>query len=320
MRLRLALTAALAALASLACAQSYPNKPIRLIVPFPAGGPTDVYARIVGQKLSEAWGQPVIVDNRAGATGLIGSLAVKNAPPDGYTLLYTSNSAQVIGPLLRTPHPFDPTADFTPVVMPQRYPIYVLTAARLPVRSFKEFIALAKSRPGKLSYSSVGVGSGGHLACELLNIAAGTETLHVPYKGAAPAQAALSAGEVDYMCDSVGFSQPLVAAGKMRGLAITAAKRSPAVPDVPTLAEQGVPGVEAYIWQGVFGPKGLPAPIRDKLAGEITRIMKLPAISERLAKDGSEVMVSTPEQFARTIDAEKAIWAKVIAEKGIKAE
>jgi tripartite-type tricarboxylate transporter receptor subunit TctC len=310
----------LAMLSGTAGAQNYPNKPIKLIVPFPAGGPTDTYARVIGQKLNEAWGQPVIVENKPGATGLIGSSIVKEAPADGYTLLFTSNSAHVIGPLLRKPNSFDPVADFTPVTMALRYPMYFLTATKLPAKTLQEFIALAKQQPGTLNYSSVGIGSGGHLACELINIAAGINTVHVAYKGAAPAQTALAAGEVEFMCDSVGFSQPLVQAGKMRGLAITAPKRSPAVPDVPTVAEAGIPGVEAYIWQGVFGPKGMPDAIRSKIHKEVVRIMKLPDVKERVFKTGSEVMASSSEQFIKDINAEKAVWNKVITEKQIKAE
>ena len=288
-------------------------------MPFPAAGPTDAYARLVGKMLQDAMGQPVVVDNRAGATGLIGSQLVKDAPPDGYTLLYTSNSAHVIGPLLQKPHSFDPVADYTPITEPLRYPMYLITATKVPANTFKEFIALAKAKPGKLTYSSVGIGSGGHLACELLNGAAGISTLHVPYKGAAPAQAALIAGETDFMCDSVGFSQPQVAAGKLKGLALTAAKRSPVVPDVPTMAEESVP-VEAYIWQGVLGPRGMPADVRDRLYAEINKIMHSPEMTERMRRDGYDLVSQPPEQFARDMNAEKAVWEKVIADKNIKPE
>ena len=301
-------------------AQTYPSKPIKIIVPFAAGGPTDVYARIIGQKLGEALGQPVIVESKPGATGLIGTAAVRDAPADGYTLLFTSNSAHVMGPLLHKPNSFDPVNDFTPVVMVLRYPMYFLTSAKVPVTSLKEFVALAKAKPGQLSYSSVGIGSGGHLACELINKAAGIETIHVAYKGAAPAQAALAAGQVDYMCDSVGFSQPLVVAGKLRGLAITAPTRSSAVPDVPTLAEQGVSGVEAYIWQAIFAPRGLPEAIRNKLNTELVRIISEPAFKERVLKAGYELIAGTPEQLTKDVSVEKGVWNRIITEKNIKAE
>jgi tripartite-type tricarboxylate transporter receptor subunit TctC len=319
-RALLAASLLLAATAALAQAGAYPNKPIKFIVPFPAAGPTDAYARLVGKMLADAMGQPVLVDNRAGATGLIGSNLVKDAPADGYTLLYTSNSAHVIGPLLQKPHSFDPVSDFTPVTEPLRYPMYLITSTKVPANTFKEFIALAKAQPGKLTYSSVGIGSGGHLACELLNSNAGITTLHVPYKGAAPAQAALIAGETDFMCDSVGFSQPMVAAGKIKGLALTAAKRSAVVPNVPTMAEEGVPGMEAYIWQGVLGPRGMPAEVRDRLYTEINRIMHSPEMTARMQKDGYDLVSQPPEQFARDMNAEKGVWEKIIADKNIKAE
>lgn len=313
-------TISVAVLGLPAMAQSYPSKPIKIIVPFAAGGPTDIYARIIGQKLGEALGQPVIVDDKPGATGLIGTAAARDAAPDGYTLLFTSNSAHVMSPLLHKPNSFDPVSDFTPMVMVLRYPMYLLTSIKVPAATVQEFVALAKAKPGQMSYSSVGIGSGGHLACELINKAAGIETVHVAYKGAAPAQAALVAGQVDYMCDSVGFSQPLVVAGKLRGLAITASRRSAAVPDVPTLAEQGVPGVEAYIWQAIFAPKGLPESIRNKLNAEVIRIINEPAFKERVQKAGYELIAGTPEQLSKDIGAEKDIWNRIITEKNIKAE
>jgi tripartite-type tricarboxylate transporter receptor subunit TctC len=310
----------LAWVAGSAMAQSWPAKPIRMIVPFPAGGPTDVYARLIGQKLGESLGQAVVVDNKPGATGVIGSLAVRDAAPDGYTLLFTSNSAHVIGPLLHKPNSFDPVGDFKPVMMVLRYPMYLLTSAKVPVTNVRDFVAMAKSRPGKMSYSSVGIGSGGHLACELFNLATGIDTLHVAYKGAAPAQAALAAGEVDYMCDSVGFSQPLVDAGKLRGLAIFGPKRLPAVPDVPTMSEEGVRGVDAYIWQGIYGPRGMPDAIRDRLNAAVAKIINTPEFKERVDKAGYELVSGTPDDLVRDMVAEKAMWNRIITEKSIKAE
>lgn len=315
-----ALCAAVALLTALpASAQGYPDKPIRMVVPFPAAGPTDAYARLVGRMLQEELGQPVVVENRAGGTGLIGTSVVKDAPADGYTLLYTSNSAQVIGPLLHKPHSFDSVADFTPITQPLRYPMYLIASARLPINSFEEFIALARSQPGKLTYASVGTGSGGHLACELLNDSAGIRTLHVPYKGAAPAQLAVITGETDFMCDSVGFSQPQVAAGKMKGLALTADKRSAVVPTVPTMSEKGV-NVKAYIWQGMFAPRNLPADVRDRLYAAMTKIMRSPEMTARMQKDGYDLVAQPPEQFSRDIQAEKAVWQDLIATKNIKLE
>jgi tripartite-type tricarboxylate transporter receptor subunit TctC len=300
-------------------AQNYPAKIIRIVVPFPPGGPTDLYARIIGQKMQEAWGQSVIVDNRPGGTGLVGSDLVRQAPADGYTLLLTSNSAHVMGPLLREPRSFDPVRDFTPLSMVIRYPMYILVNASLPVRTLGELIALAKARPAQLNYSSVGTGSGGHLACELFNVAAGTNIVHVPYKGAAPAQTALVAGEAQVMCDSVGNSQTLVVAGKLRGLAVTGAQRSPAVPDVPTLMELGFP-LEAYIWLGILGPPAMSGALVAKLNAEIVRIMNLPEVRDRVLKGGSELIAGSPEKFAEDMRSESEVWGRVIREKGIKAE
>jgi tripartite-type tricarboxylate transporter receptor subunit TctC len=310
----------LALLTGAAMAQTWPAKPIKMIVPFPAGGPTDVYARLIGQQLTESLGQPVVVDNKPGATGVIGSAAVRDAAPDGYTLLFTSNSAHVMGPLLHKPNTFDPVADFTPVMMVLRYPMYLITSTKVPAANLKEFIALLKARPGKMSYSSVGIGSGGHLACELFNIATGVDTLHVAFKGASPAQAALAAGQVDYMCDSVGFSQPLVDAGKLKGMALFSPKRLSAVPNVPTMSEMGVNGVDAFIWLGLYGPKGMPDVIRDRLNTTVAKIVNEPAFKERVEKGGYELISSSPEQLTRDVVAEKGMWNRIITDKNIKPE
>ncbi|WP_286897052.1 Bug family tripartite tricarboxylate transporter substrate binding protein [Achromobacter sp. UBA2119] len=317
--LRAWIASALLALTATVSAQGYPSKPIRLVVPFSPGGPTDIYARLIGKLLGDELGQSIIVDNRAGATGLIGTRAVKDAAPDGYTLLYTSNSAQVISPLLRKPRPFDPVEDFTPITEPVRYPMYLLASPKVKVDSFKEFVELAKSQPGAMTYASVGTGSGNHLACELMNRAAGIQALHIPYKGAAPTIAALMSGEVDYMCDSVGNAQSMVQAGKMKGLALTAAKRTAAVPDIPTMTEHGVP-VEAYIWQGIFGPKDLPPDVRDRLASAIKIVMSDPGLNARLHKEGYELVNQSPDQFAKDILAERTLWEKLIAEENISAD
>ena len=298
----------------------YPGRPIRIIVPFPPGGPTDLYARVIAQKMQESWGQPVLVDNRVGGTGQVGSSMVMQAAPDGYTLLFTSNSAHVISPLLRSPQPFDAVKDFSPISMALKYPMYLLINSALPAKTLAEFIALAKARPGALNYSSVGIGSGGHLACEMFNIAAGTNIVHVPYKGAAPAQAALVAGEAQMFCDSVGNSQQMVAAGKMRGLAVFADQRLSAVPDVPTMGEMGLKGLAAYIWLGLLGPPGLPAPVLAKLNAEVVRIMNLPDVRERALKGSNVIVANTPEQFARDMREEQGLWMQVIRTKNIKPE
>lgn len=316
---RRALLAAALLMAGAAAAQDYPTRPIRLIVPFPPGGPTDTYGRLVGKLMGDALGQPVIVENRNGATGLIGTNMAKNAAADGYTLLYTSNSAQIIGPLLRNPRPFDPVADFTPIAEPLRYALYLLVSSKVPANTFKEFVALARSQPGKLSYASVGTGSGGHLACELMNEAAGIKALHVPYKGAGPAQLSVVGGDTDYLCDSVGNSQPMVAAGKLKGLALTSETRSAAVPDIPTMTEEGVP-VVAYIWQGVFAPKGLPDDIREKLESAVAKAMQTPELQARMRSDGYEAVARPHAELTKDIAAEAAMWEKIIKTKGITVE
>lgn len=320
--IRKGLSALLLALAAAggAWAQGYPSKPIRIVVPFPPGGPTDLYARVIGQKLQETWGQPVVVENRAGGTGLIGTRAVLQAPADGYTLLFTSNSAHLVGPLAHDPRPFDSIRDFTPVSMVIRYPMYLIVHPSVPARNIAEFIALLKANPGKYSFSSVGTGSGTHLACELFNLNAGTQMLHVPYKGAAPAQTAVMGGEVQLMCDSVGFSQALVDAGKLRGMALTGERRSAAVPSIPTLAEAGVPGVNTYTWLGLLGPGGMAKEVVARLHPEVVRIMNLPEVRDRVVKGGSDVIADTPEHFAAEMRAESELWLRVIREKKIRPE
>ncbi len=299
---------------------SYPNRPIRIIVPFPPGGPTDNYARLIASKMSEDFKQPVIVENRAGGTGTPGTLAVMNAPADGYTLIFTSNSAHLISPLLKNPSPFDPVKDFSPLSMVIKYPMYLLVNPNVPVKNLTEFIQYAKTHPNQLNYSSVGIGSGGHLACELFNIAAGTNVVHVPYKGAAPAQAALIGGETQMFCDSVGNSQGMVNAGKIRGLALFSEKRSTVAPEVPTMGEMGLSGLAAYIWLGMLAPPNLPLDIQNKLNLELVKIMAMPDVSAFALKGGNDIVANTPAQFAQMMRDEKDLWAKVIREKNIKPE
>ena len=299
---------------------TYPNRPIKVIVPFPPGGPTDNYARLIASKMQEDFKQPVIVENRAGGTGAPGTLAVMNAPADGYTLLFTSNSAHLIGPLLKSPVPYDSVKDFTPLSMVIKYPMYLLVNPALPAKTIPEFIQYAKNKSNQLNYSSVGIGSGGHLACELFNIAAGTNVVHVPYKGAAPAQAALIGGETQMFCDSVGNSQGMVNAGKMRGLALFADKRSTVVPEVPTMGEMGLPGLAAYIWLGMLAPPNLPNDIQNKLTNELVKIMAMPEVSAFALKGGNDIVANTSAQFGQMMREEKEIWLKVIREKNIKAE
>lgn len=301
-------------------AASYPSRAITIIVPFPPGGPTDTYARMVAAKMQDRWGQPVLVDNKPGGTGVLGNNLVIKSPPNGYTLLFTSNSAHLISALLKNPKPYDSIKDFTPISIAIKYPMYLLINPSLPVKTVPEFIAYAKANSGKLNYSSVGQGSGGHLACELFNIAAGTNIIHVPYKGAAAAQASTMAGDTQMFCDSVGNSQPMVDAGKLRGLATFSEKRVPTVENVPTLGEAGLPGLDAYIWLGLLGPPGMPADIAQKLNAEMVRIMSLPDVRERALKGGNEIVANSQEQFIKDMTQEIESWTRVIKLKNIKEE
>lgn len=301
-------------------AQSYPSQGIRIIVPFPAGGSTDTYARILANELRGTLGKPVIVENRAGATGAIGTQAARQSAPDGYTLLFTSNTAHVFSPLLQEPRPFDPVADFTPVSVAVRFPQYLIVHPSVPVRSVKEFIAFAKSRPGQLNYSSSGTGGYSHIVGEMLNAAAGIRTVHVPYKGAAPAMLAVVTGETDFKFDNIGISQPHVRSGKLRGLAVTGVARAPALPDVPTMAEAGLKGFEGvYVWLGLLGPAGLPPPVVTALGNQVAHIMNQPEIRKRVLNDGYEAVGNTPQQFKESIEAEVTSAARLIREVGIKA-
>jgi tripartite-type tricarboxylate transporter receptor subunit TctC len=319
--LRLLGIALFLACAAMAAAQDYPARVIRLVVPFPPGGSTDIYARILAKELNASWGQPVVVDNRPGATGLIGTDAVKRAAPDGYTLLFTSNTAHVLGPLLQNPRPFDAAADFTPISKALRFPLYLVVHPSLPVRSVKEFVAFGKARPGQLIFASSGQGGTSHLVAELFNQVAGIKAIHVPYKGTAPALTGLMSGETHYLFNNIGVSQPLVVSGRLRGFAITGNKRMPALPDVPTMSELGVKGLEdAYTWLGLLAPASLPQATAAKLSAEVIRIMRTPEMEKRIVNDGYLPVANTSEQFRKELQAEVVTWSKVIRDSGIKAQ
>jgi tripartite-type tricarboxylate transporter receptor subunit TctC len=303
-----------------AFAQSYPSKVIRIVTPAPPGGSGDNYARLLARELQSTWERGVIVDNRPGATGVIATQIVRQAQADGYTLLFTANSQHVVSPLLRNPRPFDAVADFTPVSMVVKFPQFLVVNPALPVHSVRELIAYAKANPGRLRYASVGTGSNSHLAGELFNAAAGIDTIHVPYKGAAPSQLAVVSGEAHFRFDNVGTSYPLGQSGKLRGLAVTAARRSPAAPEIPTMAEAGVPGIEVYTWLGLFAPAQLPPNVLAKLSGEVLRVISSPQFAKRAANDGYEVVGSTPEQFRRDLQAELAATSRIVTERRISIQ
>jgi tripartite-type tricarboxylate transporter receptor subunit TctC len=294
------------------CAQTYPNKPVRIVVPFSPGGSTDVTARLVAQKLSDAWRQQVIVDNRAGAGGNIGAEAVARAAPDGYTLLLATTGVMSSNHRLYRSLAFDALRDFAPVTQIGALPLILIIHPSLPAKSVKELIAIARAAPGQLSYASSGVGSATHMTSELFRMMARVEILHVPYKGSGQAMTDLIGGQVGIAFDQITSSLPQVQAGKLRALAVTSAKRFPTVPNLPSVAEAGVPGYESVSWNGLAAPANTPREIVNRIQGDVAAALKTADMKDRFFKDGIEPVGSTPEQFAAHIRAERAKWEKVI--------
>jgi tripartite-type tricarboxylate transporter receptor subunit TctC len=303
-------------LVTTAVADTYPSKPIKLIVPFPAAGTTDILARVVAQKLTEAWGQPVIVDNRPGAAGNIGADLVAKSPADGYTVLMGTVSTHAINPSLYARLPFDHVKDFAPITLVAAVPNILVVNPSVPATSVKELIALAKAKPGKLNFASSGNGTSIHLSGELFKTMTGVDMTHVPYKGSAPALTDLMGGQVNVMFDNMPSAFPHVKSGKLRALAVTSARRSPAVPDLPTVAEAGVPGYEATSWFGLIAPAGTPKEIVNKFSTTVAKILGTPEVRERLSSQGAEPVGNTPEQFSAFIRAETAKWAEVVKKSG----
>lgn len=304
-----------------ATAQSYPSRPIRLVVPYPPGGPLDIMARAIGQKLTEAWSQPVVVDNRAGAGGNIGADLVAKSPADGYTLLMGAVATHAINPTLYGKVPYDPVKDFTPVALVAQVPNILVVNPAVPAKSVRELIELARARPGTLNFGSGSTGSTGHLAGELFNTMAGVKMVHIPYKGGSPAMADLLAGQVQLMFDNLANALPNVRAGRLRALAVTTLARSPAMPDLPTIAESGLPGFDLTTWFGLMVPAGTPPEIVVKLNAEIVRALDAKDMRERLEKMGAEPPANnTPEHFAAFIRAEAAKYAKVVKDSGARVE
>lgn len=302
-----------------AWAQSYPTKPVRFVVGFPPGGATDVVARLISQKLSDALGQPVVVDNRAGAASNIGAELVATSPKDGHTIFMGTVSLS-INPSLYSRLAYDALRDFAAVTQVTSTPFMLVVHPSLPVSNVKQFIALAKSRPGELNYASAGSGSGAHLFTEMFRSMAGLRVVHVPYKGAAPATTATLSGETIFMFDNIVTTLPLARAARLRALAVTTSKRSSAAPDIPTVAEAGVPGYDANAWFGVFAPTGTPPAVISRLHSEIVKIVKLPDVRDRFLSLGGEPVGSTPEQFAVFFRNEVAKWGKVVRESGARAD
>jgi len=309
----------LTALAFPAVAQDYPNKIAKIIVPFPAGGSTDVEARMIAQRLNETYGQLFIVEDRPGATGTIAAAFVAKSPADGYTLILHSMSTYTAGYLYRKLS-YDAATAFAPIINCTVYPFYLLSSASLPVKSVAELVALARKRPGELTYATVGMGSGAHLATEIFNAAVGIKAVPVAYKGSVPAMVALASGENAYGINNILDGQVYVRQGKLRGLAVTGAKRSPAVPDVPTLIESGV-NVEANLWAGMFAPAGTPPAIINKLNADVGRIMDTPQMKEWMINNlGGEFTPNTPEQFAQFLAVDSKRWQTIIKQIGVQLD
>ena len=315
------LLAAFASTAALAqTASTYPVKPIRWIVPFPPGGGNDTIARLVGQKLSAALGQQVIVDNRPGAGGTIGAEAAAKSPADGYTMFLAGVATHGINPNLRKKLPYDAIKDFHAVSLIASAPLLVVVHPSLPTKSVKELIALAKARPGQINYASNGAGGSSHLAVELFDMMTGVRMMHIPYKGLTPALTDLLSGEVQVMFSSAVAMLPQVKAGRLRAIAMTGSKRSAAIPNIPTVAESGVPGYETGSWYGVVVPAGAPKAAIDRLSREIQTIVKSQDITSKLNEEAVIPVGSTPEAFDKHIRAELARWAKVIKSAKIELE
>lgn len=300
--------------------QAYPTKPIRMICPFPPGGTTDVVARLVAQKLTEAWGQQVVVDNRPGAGGIIGTEIVAKAAPDGYTVLLGSITTHAVNPALYKKLNFDPVKDFAPVSLVVSSPQLLAVHPSVAAKSVKELIALAKAKPGQLNYASAGTGTSPHLTFELFKSMAGIDVVHVPYKGTGPAITDLIGGQVQMMITGVVALMPHVKSGKLRGLGVTSAKRVAALPDLSTIIESGIPGFDVSSWFGVFLPGGTPKPIIAKMNAEIRKILEVPEVRQRLIGQGADPASNTPEEFAAYVKAEMARWGKVVRDTGAKAD
>ncbi|MDM0119701.1 tripartite tricarboxylate transporter substrate binding protein [Variovorax sp. J2L1-78] len=312
--------AAMGTLAVPAFAQSaYPSRPVKFVVPFPAGGPVDTTGRAVAQKLSEMWGQQAIVDNRAGAGGIVGAEIAAKLPADGYNVFVCSIHHSVL-PSLKPRLTYDIEKDFVPVSFGAMFPVVLVAHPDVPVKTVADIIALDKRSPGKLSFGSSGSGGGTHLAGELFNMQAGTKLLHVPYKGSAPAMTDLLGGQVQFMFSDAPTALPQIKAGKVRAIAVASAKRSALLPDVPTVVESGLPGYEAYSWAGFLAPAGTPKDVVQRLSADIGKALSDPQVKQRLYDAGAEAAPTTPEAFAKMLHTEIAKWTKVVRTADIKVD
>jgi tripartite-type tricarboxylate transporter receptor subunit TctC len=314
------LVTAVLAFAFPAEADTLPSRTVKLVVPFPPGGPLDATGRAIAQKLTEAWGQSVIVENKPGAGGNIGADYVAKSAPDGYTVVMGALSTHAVNPSLYPKMPFDAQRDFAPITLVAITPNVLVVNPSLPVHSVKELIAYAKANPGKLSFGSGSIGSAGHLAGELFKVDAGVDMVHVPYKGAAPAMQGLLAGDTQLMFDNLASAMSQVKAGKLRALAVTTAERSKLVSDLPTMAEAGVPGFDISTWYGLLAPAGTPPDLIAKWNADVTKILSAPEMRERLATQGAEAAPDSPADFAKFIASELVKYAKIVKASGAKVD
>lgn len=301
-------------------AQAYPAKPVRIVIGFPPGGPVDTVARIIAPRMSDALGQQVIVDNRPGAAAIIAAELVAKAPADGYTLMLVTSSVLTVHPHLYPKMSFSPTKDYTPISIVATAPLVLAVHPSLPVRSIKDLIAMAKARPGVLNYASSGAGGAPHLAGELFKSLAKVDITHIPYKGVAPALTDVIGGQVSILFSNTVSVLPHALSGKLRALGVTTKKRAVAAPDIPTIAEAGVPEYETSTWQGLVAPAGTPQAIITRLHTEAVRVVKLDEVKDRLLRDGSEAVGNSPQEFAELMKSETVRWARIVKEAGIRAE
>jgi tripartite-type tricarboxylate transporter receptor subunit TctC len=311
--------AALAQAASTGSGQAYPSKPVKIIVPFAAGGPADIYARVIGEKLQGALGQPFVVENRPGGGAIVGTDAVAKSAPDGYTLLMMSNTHTVNESLIPD-KPYQLMRDLTPVAPVNYSDLVMVVHPSVPANTLAEFIALAKARPGSLNYASSGPGTPYHMAGELFKAMANVDLVHVPYKGSSGARTDILGGQVQMMFDAITTMAPNVRAGKLRALATSGKQRSSVLPEAPTVSEAGVPGYEAVIWLGIMAPAGTPRPIVDRLNAEITRATNAPEMKEAWARQGATALAMTPDEFARYMREDIEKWARVVKISGAKPD
>jgi tripartite-type tricarboxylate transporter receptor subunit TctC len=308
------------ALAAPVGAQSFPSRPVKLVVPFPAGGPLDTTGRAIAQRLTEAWGQSVVVENRPGAGGNIGADVVAKSPPDGYTVVMGALSTHAVNPSLYSKMPYDAQKDFVPITLVAITPNVLVVNPALPVHSVQELIAYAKANPGKLSFGSGSNGSAGHLAGELFKIESGTDVQHIPFKGGAPALQALLAGDTQFMFDNLANAMAQVKGGKVRAIAVTTAQRSRLAPELPTMAEMGMPGFDISTWFGLMLPAGTPKDVVTKWNVDLVRVLDMPDVREKMIAQGAEPSPMTPEQFAAFIDAELVKYARIVKLSGAKVD